>query len=244
MEVIMDKKENKTQNGNQQYVAYFVLGFSAVVLVALGITAIVIQPDEAINIFNVILPVVASWVGTVLAFYFGRENFVAANEQVRELVQRLSPEQLAKSPVTSLMRSFSETRNLQIPEGKTDKDIKVSELLGKFDGKLVTRLPVVNTNNSPRYMIHESKVNKYLAGDGKQDDALEAFIAAQKKDGVEFGINKGFVVVSEETTITEAKRKMEETPNCQDIFITKKGTPDEPLTGWISNMRLGKYLEA
>jgi hypothetical protein len=240
----MVSNENKSQKEPQQYVAYVILIFSAIVLLALGITAIIYNPKEAITIFNIILPVIASWVGTVLAYYFGRENFVAANEQVRELVQRLSPEQLASSSVTSLMRSFADTRNLQIPEGKTDKDIKLSDLLDKFDGKLVTRLVIVNANNTPKYMIHESKINKYLAGDGKKEDSLDTFIDSQKKDGVEFGIDKGFVIVSEETTIAQAKRKMEDISTCQDIFISKKGTANEPLTGWISNMRLGKYLEA
>jgi len=240
----MAKKEDKPQTESKHYVAYVILTFSAVVLLALGIAAIITDPKNSITIFNIILPVIASWVGTVLAYYFGRENFVAANEQVRELVQRLSPDQIAKSPVTSLMRAFADTKNLRIAEGQADKDIKLSELLDKFDGKLITRLPIMNMNNSPKYMIHESKINKYVADGGKKDDSLEAFLASQKKNGIEFGINKGFVIVSEEATIAEAKRKMEDIPTCQDIFITKKGTADEPLTGWISNMRLGKYLEA
>ncbi len=93
-------------------------------------------------------------------------------------------------------------------------------------------------------MIHDSAIDKYLASGGNQEDTLEKFVANQKKAGFDFGVNKGFVVVSEQSTIADAKRKMEETRSCQDIFITKKGTPDEPLTGWVSNVRLAKFLEA
>lgn len=240
----MAEKGSNSKKDNQHYVAYFILGFSGLVLTALGVAAVVARPSDAINIFNVVLPVVASWVGTVLAYYFGRENFEVANQRVNELVQRLSPEQLVKNPVTSIMRSFTDTTHFEIPNGKDDKDIKLSSLIDKFDGKIITRLPIVTADKKPKYMIHESKIHKYLAGGGKKDDTLDKFIAAQKKENVEFGNGRGFVLVSEATTIAEAKRKMEEAPSCQDIFISKTGSPDEPLTGWISNMRLGKYLEA
>ena len=240
----MANNKDESKSNSQKWVALAVLGFSGLVLLALGITAIIVDNKQAMNIFNVILPVVASWVGTVLAFYFGRENFEAANQQVRELVQRLSPEQLAKSPVTSIMRSFGDTIHITIPEGKDDKDIVLSDIMDKFDGKTITRIPVVTEGNKPKYMIHESSINKHLAGGGAKTDTLEAFIAAQKQQNIEFGEYKGFIVVSEDTTIADAKQRMEQISTCQDIFISKKGTSNEALTGWISNLRLGKYLEA
>src|SRR5687767_13480546 len=36
-------------------------------------------------IFAAIVPVVAAWVGTVMAFYFGKENFKAATESVSQI---------------------------------------------------------------------------------------------------------------------------------------------------------------
>jgi hypothetical protein len=217
--------------------------FSAVAITALAVAAIVINSQNAMPIFNIILPVFASWVGTVLAFYFGRENFESANQQVREMVQRLTPEQRAKAPVTSVMRSLLNTAYFQIPEGKSDQDIKLSELIAKFGGN-VSRLPIIAADTRPKYMIHESSIDKYIASGGKREDSLEKFIETQKKAGFEFGVSKGFVVVSERSTLADAKRKMEETPSCQDIFITKGGSPDEAVTGWMSNVRLAKYLEA
>ena len=240
----MANNKEPTKSSSQRTVALWVLGFSGFALLALGITAIIVDSERAMNIFNVVLPVVASWVGTVLAYYFGRENFEAANQRVSELVQQLSPEQLAKSPVTSIMRSFAETIHFEIPNGKEDKDIKLSSIMDLYDGKNITRIPVVLEGNKPKYMIHESRINKHIADGGKRTDTLADFIAAQKKLNVEFGEYKGFIVVAEDTTIADAKQRMEKISSCQDIFITKKGAGDEPLTGWISNLRLGKYLEA
>jgi hypothetical protein len=239
----MAERKKPSNGGARSILAYVTLMFSALAITALAVVAIVMDHKNAMTIFNIVLPVFASWVGTILAFYFGRENFESANQQVRELVERLTPEQRAQAPVTSVMRSLLNTAFFQIPEGKSDQDVKLSELISKF-GANVSRLPIITAENKAKYMIHESSIDKYIASGGKQEDSLEKFIDTQKKAGFEFGVNKGFIVVSERTTLADAKRKMEETPSCQDIFITKGGSPDEPLTGWISNLRLGKYLEA
>jgi hypothetical protein len=194
------------------------------------------------TIFNIVLPVFASWVGTILAFYFGRENFESANAQVREMVHSISPEERARKPVTSIMRPLFNMAYFQIPRGKTEKDVKLSDLLGIFT-TAISRLPIIDADRKPLYIVHESSINKYLASGGKDADSLEQFLSTQKGEGFVFGAGKGFVVVSEQATIVTAKQKMESIKSCQDIFITKEGSADEPLIGWISNVRLTKYLE-
>ncbi|HEY9151668.1 MAG TPA: hypothetical protein VIN60_02190 [Anaerolineales bacterium] len=242
----MSDKEVVDPKGKQQgVVAKWVLIVGAVILVALGVTAIIIDHQNTMTIFNIILPVVASWIGTVLAFYFGRENFESANEQVRALVQRMSPEEVNNELVTELMRPIYDMIFFQIPEGKDDKDVKLSELRAKFSDK-VSRLPILDSKKAPKYMIHQSRIDNYLApdGGGTVDDTLDIFIAKQKEKHLEFGLNQGFVVVSDQTLVAEAKRKMESPESCQDIFVTKSGKADEPLIGWVSNLKLGQYLEA
>jgi len=80
------------------YLPMGTLIFSALSITVLAGYAIAKDPTNTMTIFNVILPVFASWVGTILAFYFGRENFESANKQVRELVDRLTPEERATAP--------------------------------------------------------------------------------------------------------------------------------------------------
>ena len=222
--------------------AYGTLIFSVSAITILAAIAIIKDTTNTMVIFNIVLPVFASWVGTVLAFYFGRENFESANKQVRELVQKLTPEERAKALVTSIMRSLSNMVHHEIPKGQSDNDVKISELMAKFSGN-VSRLPIIDSDKKPKYMIHESRIDKYLASGGKQDDSLEQFISSQKSAGVEYGLDKGFIVVSEETTLATANSRLEDIPSSQDIFITKGGGSDEPLIGWISNLRLAKFLE-
>ena len=229
---------------NKYILALLILLISTVGITGLALFTILQNPEQAKDIFNIILPVFSSWVGTVLAFYFGRENYESANRQVWELVERLTPEQRAKASVTSIIRHFRDITYFQIPSGQNEQNIKLSELYGKLVGN-ISRLPIIDADMKPKYMIHKSRLDDYLATDHSKDDNLEQFINRQKsthKFG--FGLNEGFVVVSEQTSIAEAKRKMKSITSCQDIFITKDGNPDEPLIGWISNVRMAKYLIA
>lgn len=224
-------------------VAMWTLGVSGVAIVALGIVAIVVETDNAMTILNAVLPMVASWVGTILAFYFGRENFESANRQVRELVQRLTPEERAKTPVTGVMRRLTDMKYFKMEEGKSDQDVTVAQLKDKLSSD-VSRLPVLEADEGPKYMIHQSRIANFLLEGGKETDTLATFIDHWEKQNLRFGENNGFVVVSEKAALDEAKRKLDDAPTCQDIFVTKGGTVDEPLIGWISNARLARYLEA
>ena len=238
-----------TSNGRsrvQEYIAIGILIFSVLAITVLAIVAILNQEKngDTMTILNMVLPVFASWVGTIIAFYFGRENFESANRQVRELVEKVNPEQRAKAIVVSVMRRFADMVIFTIPTGKSEADIPISELRDKFGGS-ISRLPVVDSNSHPKYMIHRSAIDNYIASNGKDTDTLEVFLKTQKDNRqFEYGVNKGFVLVSEEATLELAKRKMEQYSTCQDIFITQGGSDGEALTGWISNVRLSKFLEA
>jgi len=51
------------------------------------------------GVFSTVLPVIATWVGTVLAFYFGSENFRQAAQSTREaLSDRLAPKKKIGDP--------------------------------------------------------------------------------------------------------------------------------------------------
>jgi hypothetical protein len=221
--------------------AYSVLIFSTLAITSLAIISIVRDPEEAKDIFNVVLPVFSSWVGTILAFYFGRENFESANEQVRELVGKLGPEERVKSSVKSIMRPLNQMTFIKLDENLTENDMRISQIREKFMGR-VSRLPILGRKDQPKYMIHQSRIDQFLSSNGEEDITLQLFLEAMHSEGLNFGLNSGFVIVSENTEIAIAKQKMEAFPECQDIFVTEDGKSDAPLVGWISNIRLMKYI--
>jgi hypothetical protein len=46
-----------------------------------------------------------------------------------------------------------------------------------------------------------------------------------------------------DATLGQAKEKMESIKNCQDVFITENGKSTEPITGWLTNVEIGKHLK-
>ena len=239
--------ENNQKNINtniQNKVAYWTLAISGLSIIVLAIfTMYKGDATSAMTIFNTTLPVFASWIGTVLAFYFGKESFESANQQVQQMVKRMSPIQKSNSSISSIMRSIYSMAIYRLPKGIKAEDIGISDLLRQFNLTKVTRLPIIDDESHIKFMVHESKLNKYLAQDGSIDDTFGNFLEKYKDDNILFDEGQGFVIVSELSSIANAKQKMEENKLCQDIFITKAGTIDEPIVGWISNIRLIRYLE-
>lgn len=238
-------RSEEASNGSflRDWIALLILLISAVLITALAVLAIVSgDEDTSERIFSMLLPVATSWVGTVLAFYFGRENFEAANKQVRQLIDRLTPEERARALVTAIMRKRNGIVLHKHPAGQSDPNIDVNTLRAKLTGD-VSRLPVLGDDDVARYLLHSATIDRYLAEGGQGTDTLAQMIASEKAKNREYGPGKGFIVVAESATIGDAKRLMELTHGCQDIFVTKGGSDKERLTGWISNVRLSKYLQ-
>jgi hypothetical protein len=72
------------------------------------------------DILTFTLPVLGAWVGTVLAFYFSKENFEAANRSVREMVNQMS----ARDRLQSVL-----AKAVMIPRASIS-DIKLEPVLG------------------------------------------------------------------------------------------------------------------
>src|SRR5205823_8752413 len=82
--------------------------------------------DIAKYVLGVLLPVIGAWVGTVLAFYFGKENFEAASKSAASLVRQLSPrEKLQAEPAGHAMMKINDVTTFKIPADKTEADIKI-----------------------------------------------------------------------------------------------------------------------
>jgi len=83
------------------------------------------------------------------------------------------------------MKPLANMEYFQHEKGKSDQDVTIAELRAKFVGN-VSRLPIINADEKPKYLIHESRIDKYLASGGSEGDTLETFVTKQKKAGFEF----------------------------------------------------------
>ena len=233
---------NSRNRNSSNTLAYTTIVLAFIILAALSYLVISTDKKNTILIFNIVLPVVATWVGVTLAFHFGRESFELTNNTIVDMMQHVTKDKSNKDDVETLMRTRNNMIYLQIPKGKTEKNLTLIELKSKLKGD-ATRLPIIDFDGHPKYMIHESSIDSYLSsGNGKETNTLEQFIIDQSNVGTKFCNNDGFVIVTEDTPLKSAKRKLDQSATCQDIFVTKDGTANEPLLGWISNGRLAKSI--
>src|SRR6476620_8534985 len=77
-----------------------VLAIIAFIIIIAGIILLVVAHNDdkgteraltlITGIFYALLPVIATWVGTVIAFYFGKANFEVASKNVDALVKHIT----------------------------------------------------------------------------------------------------------------------------------------------------------
>src|SRR3954471_18215413 len=98
----------------RRWLAAAIVGASIVGIVVMSVMAIGFavksRADTSRLVFSSVLPLFGTWVGTVLAFYFARENLAAATtatqsvtESALRLTQRLRPD--APVPEVMIQRS-------------------------------------------------------------------------------------------------------------------------------------------
>jgi hypothetical protein len=106
--------------------------------------------DTLLNgVFASVLPVFATWVGTVIAFYFTNESFRQAAQATRETTAGLT-DRLRSIPVKSAMVPRARIVVLQLPTGGSLDSTKLKDINEKFqaakgaNGERITRLIVVD----------------------------------------------------------------------------------------------------
>jgi hypothetical protein len=206
------------------------------------------------EIFHSLLPVLASWVGTVLAFYFGKENFEAANKSVQDMVKQIatSDDKLKSVKVTDkdVMRLLADITFNKAIASKVDSEIKVQDDLLKFidDNNNGERLPIIDSKNVVRYIIHQSSINEFarkliagkydaLKGKSLGDITLEQVINSTD-DEMKNKIRNSISFVSKNATLLEVKEKMKANIGSQDVIVTENGLPAEAVIGWITNNKI------
>ena len=144
-------------------------------------------------------------------------------------------------PVTSKMlkkgRFFS--KNL----GETPpSEIKLCVLLKELAKNGRNRVPVMNQNDHPLYIIHRSMIDQFIVKMITEDQArpideltLEDLLAENTMKQM---FEATFAVVEKRATLADAYDAMRVILDCRDVFITEKGSRDEPVIGWLTNIRM------
>lgn len=145
-------------------------------------------------------------------------------------------------PVAGSMIERRKITAVVIPEGKTPADVPVAEL-HRMLGGVVTRIPVFDHADVALCVIHQSLLYKFLA-----DRSIEAMRAKLAFDADRFTladllaapgmkelVQDSLAYVPAGAMLSDAKERMEHTPQCQDIFVTEHGQPGEAVLGWLTD---------
>jgi len=116
--------------------------------------------DAAQLVFTSILPLLGTWVGTVLAFYYTKENFESASRATLEAV-RSGSQRLESTRVADKMMPTSAIVTARIPAGKTIDDIQTQEVVSEFEklgsnGQKISRLLFLDDSGACTAILHRS----------------------------------------------------------------------------------------
>jgi hypothetical protein len=223
----------------RERLATIVLLVSVLAVAILAGIAIYGDRSQAKEILTMILPMIGTWVGTVLAFYFGKEQLEAATRSVTSIARELTPDEKLRSiRVTDKMIPRSAAYTVTEDPGK----LKLVEAVANLDReKKGNRLPILKADGAPLCVVHRSTMDRFIAkaaAAGKAAAELQVLTLNDLMTDPEFKgkLETSFAVVPQTATLADAKRAMESTPWCQDTFVTREGGRTEPIIGWITNV--------
>lgn len=207
------------------------------------------------QVFTTVLPVFSTWVGTILAFYFTRENFEATTTSLRNVVAQLTPEQrLQQTPVMSAWIPRSAIKGVELTAARDEAAVSVQELC-ELVTRGATRLPIFAPGGAVRYVVHASMLFKFISdlalrGTSKAGSAtilpsqltLKDFLEHRGDDGTAMQtVVTRIAFVAGGVSLAAAREAMLAVKGAQDVIVTAAGKPDEPVEGWLTNTDFARY---
>jgi CBS domain-containing protein len=195
---------------------------------------------EAKEVMNAVLPLIATWVGAIIAFYFGKENFEAAQQQINKLLDK---DTLDDIPVKNVM-IHKKTMVLQ----KYDENKTLQEYYDFYQSVDKNRIPLIDESGKLKLIIHTNEFIPVLMKDSKKGEeenklTLKDFLSQEKnKDNYGYNQKNGFITVSPDDSLESAMKKMKNLEDCKDIIITSDGTEQGKLIGWITDVLAYAFL--
>jgi hypothetical protein len=191
------------------------------------------------------LPLWGTWIGTVLAYYFSKDNFESANRSVQKLVDKITTEKKLESVKASDVMIHRDKLIAQVmKEGEDLSGFKLKDCISFLEQHKIKRIIILNDKDQAKYAIHRDLIsyfiaNETLAGNKVDDCSLKDMY---DKGGAEIKntFDNSVKFISQNANLLEAKSLMEKFKGCQDVFITATGKEDEPILGWITNVTISE----
>ncbi|MEK6274357.1 MAG: hypothetical protein AABM30_03380 [Actinomycetota bacterium] len=235
--------------------AYFVLGLCAAGVILFSSLAIWLDTTTRAEttrlVFVSVLPLFGTWVGLVLAYYYGSKNLAAATRST-ETLSGVAGQLAGIATAATLVREKMipdtkiESLSLTPDEDKNFEQLPLRRLWDRFEEIKplgYDRLPILGPDKTIRGLMHRSLLDRFAAGQaGKLPDALEGKnISNLSTDERRLLSTYAFVPVS--ANLGDARRAMKSVPDCNDVLVTETGVASEPIKGWLTNSELAELSD-
>ncbi|MFB8005216.1 hypothetical protein [Nocardia sp. NPDC056000] len=181
-------------------------------------------------VFSSVLPLFGTWVGTVLAFYFARENLEAATQSTL----RLSGGYKKDDSVSAVMIRREQMIVRSTAPGESASDITLESIATIIAVTGKKRVPILDDTGTVKYVVHQSLLDSYartVTPEQYSHALLGELLSGNENRRLAEAI--GFVSIT--TTAVEARDQMHRVSDCNDVFVTSSGYPGEPVLGWLTN---------
>ncbi|MBE9076805.1 hypothetical protein IQ241_05760 [Romeria aff. gracilis LEGE 07310] len=254
----------RTTPDARTFLALFIPVIAILSALILSITIIVNDDEDTTAsergqiVFNATLPLFGTWVGTVLAYYFAKDNFEAASQSVRksaELAQLTS--QVSQGELQSTLVTVAMTAKSKMFFKYSTDTIALDEIVRQLERRGLRRLPILEDATAqttrqttspdsseeilafPKGIIYIEDILKYLyfrSPKASESPTLQNFLQEVSKE-------RPFALVGEEATLSTAKEAIDKIPDCNDAFVTKTGRQDSEVVGFLTNTDIGNYTK-
>jgi hypothetical protein len=233
---------------------------AVIMVLAAAIVSVAVKKSELFQetaryVFTALLPLLGTWVGTILAFYFSTENFQTASESVRKTIKDIQKERLETHLAGDTMLSYDKIKGVEIDDSQKATALKI-KLEANFQNILsrqYTRIPIFNKKRIALYMLHGSILFEFFSEIQSDDpvtivkkDATLEDILNYRNEKYKKLITETFAIVGKNQTLAYAKSLMdriskETGETCQDVFVTETGNKNEAVLGWLTDKRIERY---
>jgi hypothetical protein len=196
--------------------------------------------EVAKNLFNATLPVLASWVGIVLAFYFSAASQDRTNETLNKMIDKSPSGPGSGVAVSTKMIPYANIAELydlaKTPPAKiTLADLQTSFAKTLPNGGKVERLIFVE-GGIFKYVMHSSVLNSFIVSHPVDPAALATtyFAAMLADEQIAKQISTLVAFVAADATLGVAKAAME-ARGASDIIVTGTGDRGAPMLGWLGD---------
>jgi hypothetical protein len=201
------------------------------------------------DLFGIVLPLLGTWVGTILAFYFSQTNFEAATQSTIDLHQQFksSEEKLKSIKITDKMIPMDQvSAKLTIESGKSEKDYLLTDLITKLENGDKTprqRLQILDEQEYIKYIVHRSLIDKFRS-EKIGDPNVAKFTLQDMVDNAKYkAVLMAFGILPPTANLADAKHLIDNNTDCSDVFVTEDGKQTAKVQGWVTNVDIEKIAQ-